>query len=166
MQAELIEIRENMEISRAIGHVRWAELIQRNNIQRILAGVFVHIWTQLPGNNAILYYVSYIFLMAELTGNISLMAAGLQYGINVAFALPAVLFLDKMGRRPALLLGSFLMMIFLYATAATMATNGHYVPGGLNGIQAVLWVINDNAPNAQRAVIACTYLLVASYSFT
>lgn len=47
-----------------------------------------------------------------------------------------------------------------------LATYGHYVPGGVDGSTAVTWVINSNAPNAQQAVIACTHLLVATYSFT
>lgn len=166
VQAEFLEVRENMELSRAMGEVRWAELVHRDNVQRIMAGVFIHIWTQLSGNNAILFYVSYIFEMTGLSGNIGLIAAGVQYAINVIFTLPAILFLDKIGRRPALMVGSALMMSFLYATAIIMATNGHYVPGGLNGIKTISWVINSGATNAQHGVIACTYMLAAAYCST
>ena len=163
VQAEFAEIQDGMQVSRAMGDVRWAELVHRENIHRILAGIFVHIWTQLSGNNAILYYSTFLFQMIGLTGNIGLIAAGIQYSVNVVFTLPAILFLDKIGRRPALMIGSALMMTFLYATAGIMATYGHYVPGGLNGVAAVSWVINADAKNAQRAVLACTYLLAASY---
>lgn len=38
-----------------------------------------------------------------------LLTASIQYIINVAMTLPAILYLDKFGRRPALLVGSFLM---------------------------------------------------------
>lgn len=48
--------------------------------------------------------------MAGLTGNIKLTAASIQYVINVVMTLPAILFLDKIGRRPALLFGSVMMM--------------------------------------------------------
>ena len=164
VQAEYLEIQESMQVSRAMGEVKRSELVQRNNIQRSLAGIFVHIWTQLSGNNAILFYVSYIFQMSGLTGNVGLIAAGVQYAVQVLCTLPAIIYLDKIGRRPALMIGSVLMMTFLYAAAGTMATNGHYVPGGLHGTKAVSWVINSDAPNAQRAVIACTYLLVAAVS--
>lgn len=162
VQAEYAEIQEAMQASRDMGAVQWSELVQRDNIQRILAGIFIHIWTQLSGNNAILFYVSYVFQMSGLTGNISLIAAGVQYAVQVVCTLPAIIYIDRLGRRPALMIGSALMAIFLYSTAATMATNGHYVPGGLNGTKAVSWVINSDAHNAQRAVIACTYLLVAA----
>lgn len=164
MQAEYAEIQEAMQVSRNMGAVKWSELVEKANIQRIMAGIFIHIWTQLSGNNAILFYVSYVFQMSGLTGNVSLIAAGVQYAVQVVFTLPAIIYIDRLGRRPALMIGSALMAIFLYSTAATMATNGHYVPGGLNGTKAVSWVINTDAHNAQRAVIACTYLLVAAVS--
>lgn len=53
VQAEYAEIKEAMEIRRAQGNVRWRELVERKNINRISSGIFVHIWTQLSGNNAV-----------------------------------------------------------------------------------------------------------------
>lgn len=43
-----------------------------------------------------------------------LATASIQYVINVALTLPAIIFLDKWGRRPALILGSFGMMTWLF----------------------------------------------------
>ena len=55
-----------------------------------------------------------------LTGNTKLIAASIQYVINVVMTLPAILFLDRIGRRPALVFGSVMMMTWLYATAALL----------------------------------------------
>lgn len=115
------------------------------------------------GNNALLYYITYIFQMAGLTGNTKLLAASIQYIINVVMTLPAILFLDKVGRRPALLFGSVMMMTWLYATAGLLRVYGHGVPGGLDGNPVVTWVVHGPA---SKAVIASTYLLVATYSMT
>ena len=164
--AEIAEIKESMQIAQAQGHVRWAELYQPANAHRILNGIFVHIWTQLSGNNAVLYFVTYVLEMAGLTGNVNLLASSIQYVVNVVFTLPAIMFLDRLGRRPMLLFGSTFMMVFLYAIAGTMATYGHDVPGGFEGSTVVTWTMNADAPHAKGAVIACTYLLVATYSFT
>ncbi|EHK26748.1 uncharacterized protein TRIVIDRAFT_33863 [Trichoderma virens Gv29-8] len=153
VQAQYAEIRESMAVAESQGEVKWAELIHPDNIHRISNGIFVHIWTQLSGNNALLYYIVYIFQMAGLTGNVKLIASSVQYIINVVFTLPAIFFLDRIGRRPALIGGAFFMMIWLYSTAGVMAQYGHYVPGGFDGSTAA-------------AVIAFTYLLVATYSFT
>ncbi|KAF3070194.1 MFS glucose transporter mfs1 [Trichoderma lentiforme] len=166
VQAQYAEIRESMAVSESQGEVKWAELIHPDNIHRISNGIFVHIWTQLSGNNALLYYIVYIFQMAGLTGNVKLIASSVQYIINVVFTLPAILFLDRIGRRPALIGGAFFMMIWLYSTAGVMAQYGHYVPGGFDGSSAVTWTMNDDAKSAKAAVIAFTYLLVATYSFT
>jgi hypothetical protein len=43
-----------------------------------------------------------------------LATASIQYVINVVLTLPAIMFLDKWGRRPSLILGSFGMMTWLF----------------------------------------------------
>lgn len=44
-----------------------------------------------------------------------------------------------------------------------MGQYGHYVPGGIDGVKAVSWKVTG-AP--AKAVIACTYLFVASFAPT
>ena len=110
-----------------------------------------------------MYYINYVFLMAGLTGNTNLVASSIQYVINVLMTVPALLFVDRWGRRPTLLVGSTLMMTWLFANAGLLATYGHYVPGGVEGQQAAKWTVSG--PPA-TAVIACTYLFVASYAPT
>ena len=104
-----------------------------------------------------------VFLMAGLSGNTNLIASSIQYVINVCMTIPALLFVDRWGRRPTLLVGAALMMTWLFANAGLMATYGHYVPGGVNNIQAASWSVSGPA---STAVIACTYLFVASYAPT
>lgn len=41
-----------------------------------------------------------------------------------------------------------------------MAVYGHAVPGGFDDISTVTWIVPD--PAASKAVIACTYLFIAS----
>lgn len=43
-----------------------------------------------------------------------LLTASIQYVINVVLTLPAILFLDKWGRRPSLTIGAFFMMTWLF----------------------------------------------------
>ena len=43
-----------------------------------------------------------------------LLTASIQYVINVLLTLPAILFLDKWGRRPSMVIGSFFMMTWLF----------------------------------------------------
>ncbi len=105
----------------------------------------------------------YIFAMAGLSNNTKLIASSVQYVILTVMTLPAILFLDNMGRRPALLFGSVMMAGFLFATAALFKVYGNYVPGGVDGSKTVKWIVHGNA---SKGVIACTYLLIAVYAFT
>lgn len=102
--------------------------------------------------------------MAGLTGNTLLVSSSIQYVINVAMTVPALLWIDRWGRRLPLLVGAFFMMTFLFVNAGLLAARGRPAPpGGLNGVEAESWEITG-APS--KAVIACSYLFVASFAPT
>lgn len=63
--------------------------------------------------------------MAGLTGNTLLVSSSIQYVINVAMTVPALLFVDRWGRRPTLLVGAALMATWLFANAGILATYVH-----------------------------------------
>lgn len=104
----------------------------------------------------------YVFAMAGLEGNNLLVSSSIQYVINVFCTIPALLWVDRWGRRPTLLLGAIGMLTWLFANGGLMASYGHPAPpGGLNNIEAQSWEIRG-APS--KAVIACTYLFVATFA--
>lgn len=110
------------------------------------------------------YYITYVFKMAGLTGNNVLVSSSIQYVINVVMTVPALLFIDKVGRRPTFLIGSTLMMTWLFANGGLMASYGRAAPaGGIDGIAAASWIVHGPA---SKAIIACSYLFVASYAIT
>ncbi len=43
-----------------------------------------------------------------------LTTASIQYVINVVLTLPAIIYLDRVGRRPAMIIGSFFLMTWLF----------------------------------------------------
>ena len=78
--------------------------------------------------------------------------------------IPALIYVDRWGRRPTLIVGAISMMVWWYATAGLLATYGHAAPpGGLNNVAAESWAISG-AP--AHAVIASSYLIVASFAPT
>lgn len=111
-----------------------------------------------------MYYITYIFAMAGLTGNNVLLSSSIQYVINVCMTVPALLWLDVWGRRPTLLIGAACMMICLFINGGVLATYGAAAgEGGLNGIAAESWLINGPP---SKVVIAFSYLFVASFAPT
>ncbi|OJK01452.1 hypothetical protein ASPACDRAFT_26174 [Aspergillus aculeatus ATCC 16872] len=162
VQREFEEIKSICEFERANADVTYLELFKPNMINRTHVGIFTQIWSQLTGMNVMMYYITYIFAMAGMTGNNNLTSSSIQYVINVITTIPALIWGDRWGRRPTFLIGSVLMMIFLYANAGLMATYGRPAPpGGLDGVEAESWIIEGAA---SKGVIACTYLFVASYA--
>lgn len=102
--------------------------------------------------------------MAGLSGNNTLISASIQYIINVVMTLPALIFIDKLPRRQLFIFGALAMAVFQFTQAGLMATYGHYVPGGLPGSPTVTWKVTN--PKASKALIACSYLFIASYAPT
>jgi len=138
--------------------------LKPNMINRTHIGVFTQIWSQLTGMNVMMYYITYVFAMAGLSGNTLLVSSSIQYVINVAMTVPALLYVDRWGRRPTLLIGAFFMAIWLFTNAGLLASYGSYAgPDGVDGVKAVSWRISGPP---SKAVIACSYLFVASFAPT
>lgn len=102
--------------------------------------------------------------MAGLTGDNLLISSSIQYVINLVMTIPALIWVDKLGRRPVLLVGAALMGTWQFANAGLLASYGSPAPpGGVGGIPEASWQISGPA---SKAVIACSYLFVASYAPT
>lgn len=107
-------------------------------------------------------YITYIFTMAGVGSNV-LLPSSIQFVINVVMTVPALLFVDRWGRRPTLLIGAALMLTFLAINAGVLAVHGKKPYRGQFDSSAES--ISITGPPA-KAVIACTYLFVASYAPT
>jgi sugar porter (SP) family MFS transporter len=163
---ELQEIREMVEFERQNADASYLDLFKPRMIYRTHIGMFTQIWSQLTGMNVMMLYITYVFGMAGLSGNANLVASSIQYVINVVMTIFALVFIDRWGRRTPLLVGSTLMMIFMFANGGIMASYGKPAPpGGLNNTPEQSWDLSG-APMAAKGVIACTYLFVASYAPT
>ncbi|KAI9750032.1 MAG: hypothetical protein M4579_006626 [Chaenotheca gracillima] len=161
---ELQDIKDMCEFERQNADVTYLELFKPNMINRTHIGIFTQIWSQLTGMNVMMYYITYVFGMAGLTGNTNLISSSIQYVINVFMTIPALIYVDRWGRRPTLLIGATLMSIFMYANAGLLATYGVYSPEGADGHTKEESTAITGPPS--KAVIACTYLFVASYAPT
>jgi MFS family permease len=65
-----------------------------------------------------------------------LLISSIQYVINVVMTLPAIVFLDRWGRRPVLIVGALLMCFWLFLVGGIM---GRYGEDGTVG-STTTWV--------------------------
>ncbi|KFZ05699.1 hypothetical protein V501_08109 [Pseudogymnoascus sp. VKM F-4519 (FW-2642)] len=107
-----------------------------------------------------MYYIVYVMEAANIGS--PLLTASIQYVINVLLTLPAIIYIDRWGRRPSLLVGSFLMMTFLFISGAIQAVYGR--PQEIAGSD-ITWIVLENKP-ASSTIVACSYLFVASFATT
>lgn len=109
-----------------------------------------------------MYYIVYIFTMAGL-GDDVLLPSSIQFIINVVMTVPALIWLDTWGRRKPLLIGAFFMTLWLSLNAGLFAVYSRPPEPGEFDTDAESMVITGTPA---RAVIASTYLFVASYAPT
>ncbi|KDR76257.1 hypothetical protein GALMADRAFT_139982 [Galerina marginata CBS 339.88] len=85
-------------------------LRSRTLFYRVAVGTLTMFFQQWTGINAILYYAPTIFQKLGLAGNaLSLLATGVVGIVLFLATIPAVLWVDKLGRKPVLVSGAFIM---------------------------------------------------------
>ena len=127
----------------------------------ILLAFFIAFFNQLSGINAILYFAPRIFQMAGLESQAALLQS-VGIGItNLVFTFAGLWFIDRLGRRKLLYIGTFGYIASLGLTSwAFSSGNVEMVPvyifafiaAHAIGQGAVIWVfISEIFPNRQRA---------------
>jgi len=181
IQIELLEMEaEAIMLQRAnpIGSSRplrnealaWARLFDRRYVDRTLVGVMVMFFQQWSGINALIYYGPLLMRSLGFNGNtVNLLVAG---GVNIVqflAVLPAILYIDKLGRKPLLRGGSAVMtmahlsialLVFefgseweIHPIAAWVAVSGVYLFTVAYGVSfgPVGWVLpNEVFPLSMR----------------
>lgn len=159
---EFEEIKSQVYFERNEGAKSWSDLFKPGVARRVVLGSSLQMWSQLTGMNVMMYYVVYVFEGAGLTGRrANLIADSVQYVLNVTFTVPAIIYIDRWGRRPMFIYGCLVMGFWLYLVGGLQARFGQW--GTLNG--APTWVVVNN-PNATRAIIVCSYFFVCSFAIT
>jgi MFS family permease len=175
VQLEFEEISYQVSFERDEGAKSYFDLLKPGVLHRVSLGASLQMWSQCTGVNLMMYvlapfcryqclhadryYIIYVFQGAGLTphrGN--LIADSVQYVLNVLFTVPAILYIDKWGRRPMLLVGTLLMAIFLFIVGALQ---GHFGQWGVVD-QSRVWLIEGHS-GVTIGVIVCSYLFVCRF---
>ncbi|KAF9937810.1 hypothetical protein BGZ65_000933 [Modicella reniformis] len=164
VQAEFKEIQDVINFDRNLAARSYGELFRHPNAKRVFLGMTLQSWSQLTGMNVAMYYIVFIFQGAGITGqDANLQASSIQYVLNVLMTIPAIMFIDRWGRRPVLLVGSMFMALWLFLIGGLMGRYGSATI--FDGNSITTWAIKDN-DHASKAVIACSYLFVCSFAIS
>lgn len=133
-----------------LGFYAYLSLFQeRSLLYRVAVGTLTMFFQQWTGINAILYYAPTIFQELGQVGNTnSLLATGVV-GIAMFLAtIPAVIWVDQLGRRPVLISGAFLMAFC------------HFVVAILTGLFHKSW-----HEHVAAGWVACTFVWIFAMGF-
>jgi len=157
---EFEEIKQQVYFERTEGAKSYMDLLKPGMPRRVMLGCALQMWSQLSGMNVMMYYIIYVFQGAGLTGRrANLIADSVQYVLNVAATVPAIIYIDKWGRRPMLLAGTLAMGFWLFLVGGLQARFGHW--DNVSGSN--VWVITGNDA-ATKAIIVSSYLFVCSFA--
>ncbi|KAK9242210.1 general substrate transporter [Lipomyces tetrasporus] len=156
--AEYKEIEDQIRSEREEQSNSYRELFSRKMRKRVILSMAIQMWSQLSGMNVMMYYIVYVLKSAGIAN--SMLASAVQYVINVVMTIPSILWTDKWGRRPALLIGAIVMGFWLFAIGGLLMRFGEPNP---DVDQPYTWIVVGH-PSATRAILACSYLAVATFA--
>ncbi|GLI76638.1 hypothetical protein PoHVEF18_004912 [Penicillium ochrochloron] len=162
VQVEFEEVQEAARVAHQAKDVSFFALFGPRVWKRTMCGMSVQMWQQLLGGNVAMYYVVYIFEMAGMTGNTTLWSSAIQYVLFLVTTGVMLPYIDRVGRRKLLLIGSVTCMVIHFVIAGVMASKGHPVPD-VNGNANLTWSIKGSSG---MAVIAFSYIFTSVYGFT
>lgn len=108
-EVELKEIKEALEAESAVAPSIFSEALRKP----LTIGIILAIFSQVTGINAIMYYAPEIFKSTGSGSDSSMMQTVLVGVINLVATLVAIKYVDKLGRKALLLIGSAGMFVCL-----------------------------------------------------
>jgi MFS transporter, SP family, arabinose:H+ symporter len=159
-EAEIAAIRNDMQNNQ---HTAGESLFSRKHRFPVFLAVTFAVFNQVSGINAIIYYAPRIFEMTGLGKQSSLLSSvGIGF-VNFVFTLIAINFIDRIGRRTLMLIGSLGLIVTLGLVSRAFYTNDLggiavtvallvYIAFFAFSQGAVIWVfISEIFPNQVRA---------------
>ncbi|MGH9598408.1 MAG: sugar porter family MFS transporter [Terracidiphilus sp.] len=118
---ELNEIEESV---RNEAHGRFMECFRKPVLPVLVIGTVLGIFQQVTGINVVMYYAPSIFKSAGFGNSSALLQTSLMGLVNLTFAVISMFYVDRVGRKPLMIIGSIGMSIAMFLMALTFIT-GH-----------------------------------------
>jgi SP family xylose:H+ symportor-like MFS transporter len=149
----------------------------------IVVGILLSVFQQLVGINAVLYYAPLMFANMGASTNTALLQTVIVGAANVVFTVVAMLTVDRLGRKPLLIIGAVIMAVAMLTLGALFTAHNMgvisllmvilYIAGFALSWGPIVWVmLSEIFPNSIKAramaiAVAAQWLsnVVVSWSF-
>src|SRR6201994_4331748 len=123
IEAEIEGIEESVSSDAKAGS--WSDLLQPAVKAALVVGIGLAILQQVTGINTVIYYAPTIIEFTGVNSSAGSILAAVGVGvINVAMTIVAIRLLDRLGRRPLLMVGVSGMVVSLFALGAAFKVSG------------------------------------------
>ncbi|KAJ2796279.1 hypothetical protein H4R21_004777 [Coemansia helicoidea] len=134
----------------------YRELLRFPNRRRTLLGCGMQFMQQFTGINTLMLYAPTVFRSIGLDSVQSIALCQAINGlVNVLLTVPAILWIDRWGRRPTLLVGTVCIIVFYLALALLLRSYDVAAPAASAGARGL-----------GIASIVMVYMVVASFAFS
>ncbi|KAI9285088.1 general substrate transporter [Umbelopsis sp. AD052] len=158
IQAEFNEIKQELDYERSLGQATVWELFQGTNRKRTLISFTLALGAALTGTQAVRYFAPTVFKSAGLSSVSSSLVATCGVGaFGFLGTLVTVTFLDRWGRKPILLSGTWMMCISMMMIGAMFQAFSHMDAQGN--------IIMTSVP-ARNAIMAFLFIFSFCYSYS
>ncbi|KAF2453135.1 general substrate transporter [Lineolata rhizophorae] len=118
VKEELCQIVGNVTEHR-VSERSWKDLfMHRDMFERLWRAALLMFMSMMSGATAMKYYLPTNFMALGMDRQLALMAGGIESTLKIAWVIVDMFLIDRFGRRPALISGSFVMIIALLINAA------------------------------------------------
>ncbi|KAK9327203.1 general substrate transporter [Lipomyces starkeyi] len=155
--AEYREIKDQIRSELATNSNSFHELFSQKIRKRLFLSMAMQMWSQLSGINVLLYYTVYVLHSAGIA-NVRL-ASSITYIINFVMAVPFLLWIDRWGRRPSLLIGALVMSFWHFLIGGLLMQYGE--PNPVANEQETWIVVGHTAPRLPCLGAPITWLYPA-----
>jgi len=163
--AVLGEVKESLAAEAKLGRASWSVLLHDSLRLVMVIAIVVGILQQITGINAVFFYAPMIFEKSGIGTNAAFMQAALVGFVNLVFTVVAMAVIDRIGRRPLLVLGltgiAGCMLLLAWGFGAGDAASPRLILFAILGFVAsfavslgpVMWVLfSELFPNRVRGV--------------
>ncbi|KAM0750877.1 AmMst-1 [Meredithblackwellia eburnea MCA 4105] len=155
VQADCDKILAGLALEKEAGQTSYIDCFRNGpgrNAFRTWSGILIQMWAQLTGINFIFYYGTTFFLRSGIKNGFLIGVA--TNVVNVVMTIPGIFLIDKVGRRPMLIVGAAGMLFCEFIVAIVGVAAGQAkADGSVNLV-------------AQKVLVAFTCIYIAFWAST